>query len=54
MPLESQLWRLKIASTNDPELWAKERSDEGELMEVGSRQLGGVDLGGAMRRQTWR
>lgn len=48
----SQLWRLEVACTDDPELWAKKRSDEGELVEVGSRQLGGIDLGGAVRRQT--
>ena len=46
-----KLWRLEVASTEDPRNWAKERSDEGELVEVRPRQLGGVVLRGAMGRQ---
>ena len=48
---KDQLWRLQVASTKDPELWAKEWSDEGELVEVKSRQLGGIERRGLKRRQ---
>jgi hypothetical protein len=40
--LEGKLRGLLVASAEDPELWAQERTDEGELEDNGSRQLGGV------------
>jgi len=39
---QTQLWRLEVASTKDPQLWSKERSDEGELVEIGFRQFDGI------------
>ena len=38
---KDQLWRLEIAS-NDPDLWAEKREDEGEFEKVKPRQLGGL------------
>jgi hypothetical protein len=40
---KDQLWRLEIAS-NDPDLWAEKREDEGEFEESRPRQLGGLDV----------
>jgi hypothetical protein len=40
---QDQLWRLEVAS-DDPDLRAEEREDEGELEKVKSRQLGGLKL----------
>ena len=48
---KDQLWRLQVASTKDPELWTKEWSDKGELVEVKSRQLGGIERRWFKRRQ---
>ena len=38
---EHNLGRLGILSTEDPELWAEERPDEGRLADVMDRQLEG-------------
>ena len=39
--VESQLWRLLVTSAVGPALWAEERTDERELVNLESRQLGG-------------
>ena len=38
---EGQLWRLLVTPAVGPALWAEERTDEGELVNLESRQLGG-------------
>ena len=40
---KDQLWRLEVAS-DDPDLWAEKREDEGEFEESRPRQLGGLDV----------
>ena len=40
--LEDQLWRLQVASDEDPEFWPKKGSDEGVCQVVKTRQLGGI------------
>ena len=49
---EGQLWGASVASAEDPELWAKERSDEGEADDVEPRQLGGIERRGALELQS--
>ena len=39
--VEDQLWRLLVTSAVGPALWAEERTDERELVNLESRQLGG-------------
>ena len=39
--VEGQLWRLLVTSAVGPALWAEERTDERELVNLESRQLGG-------------
>lgn len=40
---KDQLWRLKVAS-NDPDLGAEKGEDEGELVAIRPRQLGGLKV----------
>ena len=49
--MKPQLWRLQVASSDDPTGWAKERPDERELVEVKARQLEGVRGRRRRRRQ---
>ena len=39
--VEGQLWRLLITPAVGPAFWAEERTDEGKLLNLESRQLGG-------------
>lgn len=48
----SQLWRFLVTSTVYPEFWAEEGLDEGELVVMWSRQLGGGQRTRTLGRQT--
>lgn len=39
--LQGQLWRLQVASKENPELWSQKRLDERVSNKVKPRQLGG-------------
>ena len=45
-----QLWRFLVTSAVGPAFWAEERTDEGELVNSESRQLGGFYDRGPPRR----
>ena len=39
--MEGQLWRLLVVASVDPRLGPEKRTDEGKLVDVEARQLGG-------------
>lgn len=41
--LSAKLWRLLVVASVDPRLGPEKRTNEGKLVDVQARQLGGLD-----------
>lgn len=46
--VQAQLWGLLVVASVDPRLGAEERANEGELVDVSARQLGGFEVENAV------
>ena len=50
---KAQLWGLLVVASDDPDLGSEKRADEGKLVDVEARQLGGCDGQDAVASGEW-